>query len=257
MLPLRLEGDCDESLPVESLIAIHRRDRVVQPVDHILEIRFGSDRIAVPVCDEVGLGREARCVAGGASRRRVVQVIRADEDIPLPRDLREPGVADVHDVVHPGLDGLRRVVVGRDGQHSRPQDVIGMVGVDFEVVRPPREGPADVLGVSLALAVVDDLHRVLAIEIGLGPAGLRVDRVDPEIGRDIAVEQIDLEIDEDGPLFGDLEPEPVQAGPALIRVLEVIDIVGRAIHVAAEPQLVGLLPGVVRLGLDRGTVVAG
>ena len=38
-----------------------------------------------------------------------------------------------------------------------------MVGVDFEVVRPAGEGAADMLGVPLALAVVDDLHRVFAL----------------------------------------------------------------------------------------------
>ena len=72
-----------------------------------------------------------------------------------------------------------------------------MVGVDLEVIGPAGERAADVLGVPLALAVVDDLHRVLAVEIGLGPAGLGVDRVDPQIGRDVAVEQVELEVNED------------------------------------------------------------
>ena len=62
---------------------------------------------------------------------------------------------------------------------------------------PARECAADVLRVPLALAVVDDLHRVLAGEIGLGLAGLGVDGVDPEIGRDVAVEQVELEVDQD------------------------------------------------------------
>ena len=119
MLPLGLERDRDESLPVEPLISVERRDRVIEPVDHILEIGLGADRIPIAMSDEVGLGREARRMAGRASRRRVVKVVRADVDVPLAGDLGEPGVADVHDVVHPGLDRLGRVVVGRDGQDAR------------------------------------------------------------------------------------------------------------------------------------------
>ena len=72
-----------------------------------------------------------------------------------------------------------------------------MVGVDLEVVGPAGERAADVLGVPLALAVVDDLHRVLAVQIGRGLAALGVDRVDPQIGRDVAVEQIELKVNED------------------------------------------------------------
>ena len=72
-----------------------------------------------------------------------------------------------------------------------------MVGVDLEVVRPRVKRAADVLRVALALAVVDDLHRVLARQVGLGPARLRVDRVDPQVGGDVAVEQVELEVDED------------------------------------------------------------
>ena len=87
-----------------------------------------------------------------------------------------------------------------------------MVGVDLEVVSPAGERAADVLGVSLALAVVDDLHRVLAGQVGLGPAGLGVDRVDPEIGRDVAIEQIELEVNQDRLLVRHLEPEPVEPG---------------------------------------------
>ena len=41
-----------------------------------------------------------------------------------------------------------------------------------------------------------------------------------------------------------------------LRVFEVVDVVGRAVDVATEPQLVGLLPRVVGLGLD-GRAVGG
>ena len=85
LLPLRLERDRDESLPVETVIAIEWCDRVVNPIDYILEIGFGSDRIAVAVGDEIGFGREARRVAGRASGRGVVQVVSPDVDVPLAR----------------------------------------------------------------------------------------------------------------------------------------------------------------------------
>ena len=96
------------------------------------------------------------------------------------------------------------------------------------------------LGISLSLAIVDDLHRVLALEIKLGPTRLRVDRIDAEIGRDVAIEQVELEVDEDRLLVRDLEPEPVEAGFPFFLVFEVIDVVGRAVNVAAKTQLVGL-----------------
>ena len=235
LLALGLKRDRDEPLPVQAVVAVERRDRVVQPVDHVLKVGLGADRIAVAVGDQVGLGREARRMAGRAAGGRVVHVGGADVDVSFAGDLREPGVADVHDVVHPGLDRLRRLIVGGHGQHPRAQDVVGMVGVDLEVVGPAGERAADVLGVPLALAVVDDLHRVLAREIGLGPAALGVDRVDPEIGRDVAVEQIELEVNQDRLLVGDLEPEPVEARFPFVGVFEVVDVVGRAVDVAAEP----------------------
>ena len=102
------------------------------------------------------------------------------------------------------------------------------------------------LRVPLALAVVDDLHRVLAREVGLGPAGLRVDRVNPQVGGDVAVEQVELEVDEDRLGSVHLEPEPVETGLALLRVVEVIDVVRRAVDVAPEPR--GLASCQVSLG---------
>ena len=124
----------DEPLPVQAVVAVERRDRVVEPVDHVLKVGFGADRISIAMGDQVGLGREARRVAGRAASGGVVHVGGADVDVPFARNLCEPGVADVHDVVHPGLDRLRRFIVGGHGQHAGPQDVVGMVGVDLEVV---------------------------------------------------------------------------------------------------------------------------
>ncbi len=49
----------------------------------------------------------------------------------------------------------------------------------------------------------------------------------------------------------DLEPEPVEPRTAFVRVVEIIDVVGRAVDVAAEDKRVGVPPVVVRLGLDR------
>ncbi len=63
-----------------------------------------------------------------------------------------------------------------------------MIGVHLEIVRPASEGAADVLGVSLPLAIVDDFHRVLALEVWLGAARAGIDRVHPEIRRHVAVE---------------------------------------------------------------------
>ena len=50
-----------------------------------------------------------------------------------------------------------------------------------------------------------------------------------------------------------------QSSPDLpsLRVVEVVDVIGRAVDVASEPQQVGLPPGVVGLGLDRGIVGGG
>ena len=97
----------------------------------------------------------------------------------------------------------------------------------------------------------------LPCEIGLGPAGLGVDGVDPQVGRDVAIEQIELKVNQDRLLAGHLETEPVEPRLTFVGVVEIIDVVGGAIDVAAEPQLVGLLPRVVGLGLDRRAVRVG
>ena len=189
-------------------------------------------------------------MAGGAAGSGVMDIVGPDEDVTRTGDLGEPGVADVHDVVHPGLDGQRRFVVRRDWQDPRAENVVGMVRVDLEVVGSPCERPADVLRVTLALPVMDDLHRVFAGEIERRPSALVIDRVDPEVGRDVAVKEIKLEVDKDRFSTLDLEPEPVEAAFSLLCVGKIIRVVGRAIDVAAELQRVGLLPSIVGLGLD-------
>ena len=254
LLALGLERDPDESLPVQAVVAVERRVRVVEPVDHILKVGFGADRIAVAVGDQVGLGRKARRMAGRAASGRVVHVGGADVDVPLARHLGKPGVADVHDVVHPGLDRLRRLVVGGHGKHAGAQDVVGMVGVDLEVVGPAGERAADVLRVPLALAVVDDLHRVLALQVGLGPAGLGVDRVDPQVGRDVAIEQIELEVNQDRLVVGHLESEPVEARSSLLRGSRGSRRRRPCRRRRGRAAARWPAPGVVGLGLDRGAI---
>ena len=131
-----------------------------------------------------------------------------------------------------------------------------MVRVHFEIVNPSSEGSADVLRIPLALAVVHDFHRVLAGRVRQWRACLRVDRVDPEIGRYVAIQQVELEVDQDRLFVLHLEPEPVEPGLPLRLIFEVVDVVARAIDVASRPQLVRLLPRVVGLGLD-GRAIAG
>ena len=87
-----------------------------------------------------------------------------------------------------------------------------MVGVDLEIVDPSAEGSADVLGVALALAVVDDLHRVLAVRVGHRRGRFRVDRVNPKVGRDVSIKQVELEVNQDRLFVLHLEPEPVEPG---------------------------------------------
>ena len=77
-----------------------------------------------------------------------------------------------------------------------------------------------------------------------------IDRVDPEVGRDVTVKEIKLEVDKDRFSTLDLEPEPVEAAFSLLCVGKIIRVVGRAIDVAAQLQRVGLLPSIVGLGLD-------
>ena len=109
------------------------------------------------------------------------------------------------------------------------------------------------LRVPLALAVVDDFHRVFTGLVGDGRAG-GIDGVEPQIHRDVAVEQIELEIDEHGRGVFDFELEPVEAGLALVGVFEVIHIVGRAIHITSQHERIGMAPVVVGLGFDGCTL---
>ncbi len=81
---------------------------------------------------------------------------------------------------------------------------------------------------------MDDLHRVLATLIGQGLATLRIDGEDPQVRRDVTVQQIELKVDEDRLSTLDLELEPVEPAFAFIGVGKVVDIIGRAIDVAAE-----------------------
>jgi hypothetical protein len=110
-----------------------------------------------------------------------------------------------------------------------------MIGVDLQIISPASKRAADVLGVPFDLTVVDDLHRVLAGEIGLRLAALGVDRIGLQIGGDVAVEQIELEVDEDRFFAGHLEAKPVEPRSPFTRVFEIVDVIGRAIHNAPEP----------------------
>ena len=68
------------------------------------------------------------------------------------------------------------------------------------------------------------------------------DGVNAKVGRDVAIEQVELEVDEDRFLVLHLEAKPVEPALAFRGVFQVIDVVGRPVHVAAEPQFVCLLP---------------
>ncbi len=58
-------------------------------------------------------------------------------------------------------------------------------------------------------------------------------------------------------LRGHLEPEPVESRFPFVGILEIVDVIGGAVDVAAEPQLVGLLPRIVGLGFDCGAIGVG
>ena len=137
--------------------------------------------------------------------------------------------------------------------------IVGYVGFDaFSIWEPllahRPKGASFPLG---EFAVVHDLHRVLAAQVGRGAIRLRVHREDPHVGRDVAVEQFELEVHEDRTVAGDIELEPVEPRASFPRVIEVIDVVGRSVHIAAEDDLVGVLPRVVRLGLECRPVGGG
>ena len=238
----------DVAMPVQAGVAVERGGAVGDAVDHVEERILRMDRVAGATRGEGGLGGEARGVAAGAAEARLVEVGGADEAVPLARDLPQPGVARVQDVVQAGLDGLRRIIERGDVGRSRPQDVGGVVGVHAEVVRPLRERPHQVLGVPHALAVVDDLHRVLPDEVRLRPVVLH--REDGQVGRDVAVDQVEGEGDEDGLLGIDVEAEPIQPGAAFLGVFEPVHVVGRAVDRAAEDEPVRRAPVVVGLGFQ-------
>jgi hypothetical protein len=104
---------------------------------------------------------------------------------------------------------------------------------------------------------VDDLHRVFALQVGLGLFSFGVEPVGPEVGRDVTVQEIELKVNEDRLVIGYLETEPVEPRLTFAGVVEVVDVIGGAVDIASEPEKVGLPPGVVGLGLNGGSVRGG
>ena len=104
---------------------------------------------------------------------------------------------------------------------------------------------------------MDDFHRVLAAQVGFRLACAGVEGVDFEIGRDVAIQEVELKVHEDRLASRHLEAKPVEAGLPLLHVVEIVHVVGRSIHVSAQLQHAGLLPGIIGLGLDRRAVARG
>ena len=125
-----------------------------------------------------------------------------------------------------------------------------MVRVDLEVIRPFVNVTAQVLGYR-------SRSRSWTISIGSLPvdirprfAGLRVHRVHAHVGRDVAVEQIKPEVNQDGRARFAPRSE-TSPGPICPRgVVQIVNVVGRSVDVTTRVERVGLMPRVVGLGLD-------
>ena len=77
---------------------------------------------------------------------------------------------------------------------------------------------------------MQDFHRIPAPGIGLDGTGCRVVTVEKELERDVAIRQVQLEIDE--LRFGliEVDAEPVPAGLVLLLVVQVFDVVASAVN---------------------------
>ncbi len=100
------------------------------------------------------------------------------------------------------------------------------------------------------LAVVNRLHRVLAGVERLKSAVV-IEREQAEIGRDVAIDKVEVEENERGVRVGQFKTKPVETILALVPVVQVVHVIRRPVHVAAQDERVGVLPVIVRLRLDR------
>ncbi len=262
----------DHPGPDGAVMAVER-DGVIR---QSLEEKPGGKRLfeLVAVADgrERRLGREVGWVAADAGRDLVVDVGHAVGRLPLARGVGVPAIARQELEVHRRADGLaggggdlRRVAgllrlqVRRRVEELRPQLVLGLAGLDEDVIGPLREDAGREL-------VGPGAGRPLALEaLGIAPAGVfdglarRVQRVDADVGRDVAVDVVDADIEQFRMIRREVEAIPVLAGGLLgggrlLSEREIGTIVSEGVDGPAEVEAVGRGGRVVRLVLEGDAV---
>src|SRR4051812_19247755 len=90
----------------------------------------------------ISIGRGIECsalgemagVTGDTERRLLMETLDAIDDAATARCIGEPGITGTEDVIGGGADGLPGIVIRRCGIDTRPQFVLGMIGVDANAI---------------------------------------------------------------------------------------------------------------------------
>ena len=250
-------------------ITVKRHGIIGQPLGEEPERKRLFHLVSRPDGGHGRLGREVRGVAAQAGRGLVMGVGDAVGRVPLARGVGVPAIAgqelEVHRRAHGprgggrdggggGCLGLFLRQIGGNVEELGAEGVIGLAGVDVDVVAAPGQDPRGEL-------VRTRPRRPLALEaLGIDPAGVLDELsvlllIEADIGRHVAVDEVEGEEPELRQVGFQVEHEPVGAGGRFglgggFAAGEIGPVVGEAVDGPAEDERIGVLPAVVGLGFE-------